>query len=77
MLRIDSRNVNFNGTSVINDGAFVTMNASVNDPDNNGYISISISDMAKFRANLAAIKVDIASFVGEIVKLPSADGEEE
>lgn len=77
MLRIDSKNMNFNGSSIINNESFVSFNASVNEPDNNGYVSINISDMARLRSNLASVKADIAAFIDEIVKLPAAEPEDD
>lgn len=77
MLRIDSRNMNFNGSSVIGDQSFVSFNASINDPDNNGYISINISDMERFRSSLAAVEGDVIAFLEEIVKVPAAAEDEE
>ena len=73
MLRIDSRNINFNAVSLINNSTVATYNASVNDPDNNAYINISINDMATVRNNLVTIKTDLDEFIDEISESDAED----
>ena len=75
MLRIDSMNMNYNGTSIVGNSSLISFNANINDPDNNAYVNFSISNMSDFRENLATAKVDIAAFIDEIVKLPAQRGE--
>lgn len=76
MLRIDSKNMNFNGTCIVDDRGLASLNANVNDPDNNAYISISIGDMNFARTNLAALEADVIAFLGEIARLPEDEEEE-
>ena len=75
MLRIDSKNMNFNGTSMVNGLGLASLSASVNDPDNNAYVSINVMDMSSARTNLAALKADVAAFLDEIAKLPEEEEE--
>lgn len=75
MLRIDAKNMNFSGTSVINDVELAGLNANVNESDNHGYLNININNMNAARENLIALKSDIAAFIDEISKLPEEDDE--
>lgn len=76
MLRIDSRNVNFNGACLLSDEVIASVSASINDPENTAYVSISIANMRAVRENLAAVQADVAAFLTEISRLPAADEEE-
>lgn len=77
MLRIDSKNMNFNGTSLIDGVSLVSLNANINEPDNNGYVSINISNIAKLRENIETGKIDINAFIDEILAQPVSTIESE
>ena len=67
MLRFDSKNKNFNATSMANDIVVANFNANLNEPDSTLYINISADNTARFSANLATIKIDFEAFVDEVL----------
>lgn len=69
MLRIDSKNMNLNGTSVVNDETVATFSASVNDPDPNMYFNINVTDKSKFNSNLTTIQNDTIDFMTEVAQI--------
>lgn len=71
MLRIDNKNMNYNGSCIVNEAIIANFNANVNEPNGNCYINVNMEDLALARANLAAVKLDLAAFVDAIM------GEEE
>lgn len=76
MLRLDSKNVNFNGASIVNDVQIASFSASVTDP-NYASVSASIDNYATYRANIDAFKLDFANFVEEFTKVTAEVEEEE
>ena len=65
MLRMDGRNVNFNGASIVNDEHIASMSANIS---NTGlYFSISIENSAKYIANTAAVDADIKAFKEAVI----------
>ena len=77
MLRIDSRNMNFNGTGTFQNQSIISLSASINDPDNNAYVSIGINNWSELRSNFSVIKEDILAFFDEIIRYPANEEEEE
>lgn len=73
MLRIDSRNITFSGTSMINDVPVATMNASFNG-NIEVYTSMNIMDVAIYHANKAAVDADFAAFCSEMAEAALATG---
>ena len=60
MLRMDGKNVNFNGASIVNDEQIASMSANIS---NTGlYFNIGIENSAKDIANAAAVDADIEAF---------------
>ena len=59
--------MNYNATSSYEDVVLASFNASVNEPNNNSYISINIDNMTAFTNNIAIAKTDLASFIDTIV----------
>lgn len=66
MLRMDGRNVNFNGVSIIDDVQMASMSASAN--GTNLYFSINIDNIATYRLNDTAIDADIEAFKEAVVE---------
>ena len=66
MLRIDNKNMNYNGSCIVNDGIVANFSASVNEPNGNGYITINFEDLAVGKTHLAAAKLDLADFLDAI-----------
>ena len=65
MLRMDGKNVNFNGASIVNDEQIASMSANIS---NTGlYFNISIENSAKYVANAAAVDADIEAFKEAVV----------
>ena len=73
MLRVDSRNINFNATCLVGGDVLASFNASVNDPDNNIYVNVNISNSDRARTNATVLKTDLTEFIEEILKDPSDD----
>ena len=65
MLRMDGKNVNFNGVSLVNDEQLASMSASIS---NTGlYFNVNIENSAKYVANAAAVDADIEAFKEAVV----------
>lgn len=60
MLRIDAKNVNFNGVCMIEDTQVASMSANSN--DNNLYFSIAIENLATYKENQLIVDADIEAF---------------
>lgn len=73
MLRIDSKNLNFNGTSVIDELSLASFSASINEPDNVGYISVNFNNLNEVRQNLNVITTDLDAFLEEILKTTTSE----
>lgn len=73
MLRIDSKNMNFNGTSIIDETAIASFNASVNETDNNSYVNISIQNLSSVRTNINTFEADLNAFIREITGISVAE----
>ena len=73
MLKIDSRNLSFGATSIINERPVATMNASYNG-NIEVYTSMNIMDVAAYQANKAAVDADFAAFCAEIAETVLATG---
>ena len=73
MLRFDSRNSNFNATSIIDSNAIASMSASVNEPDNSIYLSINSGNKQLFINNIAVIKNDLIAFIEDILGISEED----
>ena len=61
MLRMDGRNINFNGASIINDEQIASMNANASN-NNSVYFNINIENITSYLANTSAVDADIKSF---------------
>ena len=61
MLRMDGKNVNFNGVSIIDDVQLASMSASASN-GTNIYFSVNIENVASYRLNAAAVDADIEAF---------------
>lgn len=72
MLRIDSRNMNYNGVSMVGDTIIAGFNANVNEPENNAYLNINIQNMSAMRTNIIVFEADLNSFIDEISSLVSS-----
>jgi len=67
MLRFDSRNKNFNAACLVNDVVVASFNASLNEPEGHIYINVNADNTTRFTSNLASIKVDLESFIDEVL----------
>lgn len=65
MLRMDGKNVNFNGVSIVNDVQMASMSASCS--GDNIYFSISIDSATAYLANSAAIDADVEAFKEAVI----------
>lgn len=72
MLRIDSKSLSFNGTSVIEEEVAATMNASYHGGAEI-YINMNIANIALYNANKAAVDADFAAFSNEVMAVLAVD----
>ena len=75
MLRVDSKNTNFNAVSIYNGDNIASFNASVNDPGNNAYINFNIDNLTTAKTNISTLKADLNAFLDAIMTEPADDGE--
>lgn len=69
MLRIDSTNINYNASSIINDDDIIAnFSAGINDPSESMYISIGANNFTIFKNNLSIIKSDLNDFLDSLVE---------
>ena len=66
MLRMDGRNVNFNGISIIDDDQVASMNATIS--NSSVYFGISIENITKYQANAAAVDADVEAFKETVIE---------
>lgn len=66
MLRMDGKNVNFNGVSIINDAQVATMNASSS--NNSVYFNFSIENVDTYKANIDAVNTDMEDFRDAVIE---------
>ena len=62
MLRMENSNVNFNGTSSIDEVVIASMNANYVGDGVNVYFSLNVNDIAAYMANADAVDADFAEF---------------
>lgn len=65
MLRMDGKNINFNGVSIVDDVQLASMSASVS--GNSIYFSINIDNSEQYVLNAAAIDADVEAFKEAVV----------
>ncbi len=66
MLRMDGKNVNFNGVSIVNDAQVATMNASSS--NNSVYFNFSIENVDTYKANIDAVNTDMEDFRDAVIE---------
>lgn len=66
MLRMDGKNVNFNGVSIVNDAQIATMNASSS--NNSVYFNFSIENVDTYKANIDAVNTDMEDFRDAVIE---------
>ena len=66
MLRIDAKNVNFNGVCIIEDARVASMSANSN--DNGLYFSLAIEDLAAYKENQLIVDADIEAFKESVLE---------
>lgn len=66
MLRMDGKNINFNGVSLIEDTQIASMSASYS--GQNVYFSINIDNLTLYKANADAVDADVASFKETVIE---------
>lgn len=66
MLRMDGKNVNFNGVSIVNDAQAATMNASSS--NNSVYFNFSIENVDVYKANIDAVNTDMEDFRDAVIE---------
>ena len=69
MLRIDSKNTNYSGVSVVGDNIVAYLNGS--NSGTNMHIDINIDNVDN--VNFTLLKTDIDSFIDEVATFPIAD----
>ena len=67
MLRMDNSNVNFNGSSSIDEVVIANMNANYIGDSTNIYFSFNINDIAAYMANAEAVDADFAEFKAAVL----------
>ena len=75
MLKINSKSMDFNGVSVIDDIAVASMHASYNG-NNDMYLNMSISEINAYIAHKDVVAADFAAFCDAIVAVVGAQAEE-
>lgn len=65
MLRMDSKNINFNGSSVIDDVAVANFGA--NHDGNNVYFNMNISNIELYKVNKSSVEADFFEFCNEVL----------
>jgi len=65
MLRMDSKNINFNGSSVIDDVAVANFGA--NHDGNNVYFNMSVSNIELYKEYKSSVEVDFSEFCNEVL----------
>ena len=66
MLRMDGKNVNFNGVSIVTDAQVATMNASSS--NNSVYFNFSIENVDTYKANIDAVNTDMEDFRDAVIE---------
>ena len=69
MLRIDSKNSNYNAACVANLIQIAYFNATVNTPDNTVYVNINIDNKSAFIDNIAVAKADLEQFIDTVLEI--------
>ena len=67
MLRMDSTNMNFNGTSVVGEYAVANMSASFNGGQEI-YFSLSVLTYDMYKNNKDIVEADFSTFCDEVVE---------
>lgn len=62
MLRMENSNVNFNGSSFVEDVAIASMSASYSGDGSNVYFSFGVNDITAYLANAEAVDADFIAF---------------
>lgn len=62
MLRMENSNVNFNGTSTIEEVVVASMNASYSGDGVNVYFSFNVNNIDTYLANQEAVDADFVEF---------------
>ena len=65
MLRMDSRNVNFNAVSLIDDEQVAAMGANIS--GSNIYFNITIDNVTKYLDNEEAVDADVEAFKSVVI----------
>ena len=73
MLKIDSRNLSFSATSMVDGKPIATMNASYNG-NIEVYTNMNIMDVAAYQTNKVIVDADFADFCAEIAETVLATG---
>lgn len=75
MLKINSKSMDFNGSSVIDEVVVASMHASYAG-GRDMYINMNVSDIDAYLANKEIVDIDFAAFCGEIVEVLRIQHEE-
>ena len=67
MLKMDNSNVNFNGSSSIDEVVIANMNANYMGDSTNIYFSFNINDIAAYMANAEVVDADFAEFKAAVL----------
>ena len=62
MLRMDNSNVNFNGSSSVEEEVIATMNANYVGDGANVYFSFNVNNITAYMANAEVVDADFAAF---------------
>lgn len=62
MLRMENSNVNFNGSSSVNEVVIASMNANYTGDGANVYFNLNINDIAAYMVNADVVDADFAEF---------------
>lgn len=66
MLRMDGKNVNFNGVSIVNDVQIASMNASSS--NNSVYFNFNIDNIETYKANIDTVNTDMEDFRDAVIE---------
>ena len=76
MLQINSKSLDFNGASMVNDVVVASMHASYS-MHGEMYFSMNIADVAAYAANKILVDADVADFCKTVVDVVMATQEDE
>ncbi len=76
MLRINGRNTNYNGQSIVNNLVLCSFSATSNDVNNNARFNLNIDNVTSVVENFETVIADFNAFVEEVLTAVSPVEEE-